>query len=234
MSRFLRLAIALLPAILAGLLFPAQTLPAEQIVIRGAGSGSSLELSVSGDRIVVHGYLAPGGQAGCQVTRARIEAICPTAGAAAIELRMGPSGDFVQVLETLPVPLIAYLGGGSDKLVANGERDTCYPGGARRNRCVLGPGDDVCITGNDNSDCVGGAGDDYCRHGNGSDGCWGGPGDDVCVMGAGQDGCHGNAGNDTLYGGPNPDQLYGGPGTDFCDGGPGWGKSHTCERGPGR
>jgi Ca2+-binding RTX toxin-like protein len=212
---------------------PTAASPEGQIVIRGASSGSHLRLSVNGSQIVVSGYLAAGQQVGCRVTSTRIEAVCPTEGAAAIEIDMGPSGDMVEILDKLPIPLTAHLGAGSDKMIANGERDTCYSEGSKRNRCVGGPGDDICITGQRNSDCVGGAGDDYCEHGAGSDGCWGGPGDDVCVMHSGQDGCHGDAGNDRLYGGPDPDQLYGGPGRDFCDGGSGVGKSHDCETGPG-
>lgn len=147
---------------------------------------------------------------------------------------MGPSGDFVRVVDRMPFPLTVYLGAGSDKFIGNAERDTCYPGAARRNRCVGGPNDDVCITGPRNSDCVGGPGDDYCRHGTGSDGCWGGPGNDVCIMGPGQDGCHGGPGNDRLYGGAQPDQLYGGRGHDYCNGQSGWGKSHACDAGPRR
>ena len=106
------------------------------------------------------------------------------------------------MLDPLPVPLTAYLGSGSDKLIGNAEADTCYPQGTRRNRCIGGPGDDICISAPVNTDCVGGAGDDYCRVRDGSDGCWGGPGRDVCVMGSGHDGCHGEGGADRLYGGP--------------------------------
>jgi Ca2+-binding RTX toxin-like protein len=215
------------------LALPTAASPEGQIVIRGAASGANLKIGVRGDSIVVDGYLAAGGHRGCRLS-GRLHASCPLDGASSVTILMGPHGDFVRIVRKLPVPADIYLGEGSDKAIANGERDTCYPGGARRNRCVLGGGNDVCITGNRNSDCVGGPGRDYCKHGNGSDGCWGGPGDDVCVMGAGQDGCHGGRGNDRLYGGSDPDQLYGGPGRDFCDGGRGWGFSHGCERGPGR
>ncbi len=228
----LALAIALFA--IAGLSLPGAATPAGQIVVRGADSGSSLELSVAGGRLLVDGHLAPGHPDGCRVTEHRMQALCRLSGASSIELQMGDSADFVRVLDKLPLPLTTYLGGGSDKIIANGERDTCYPGGAIRNRCVLESGDDICITGNLNSDCVGGAGDDYCEHGSGSDGCWGGPGDDVCVMKGGEDGCHGDSGNDRLYGGGNPDRLYGGAGRDFCDGGTGRGKSHACEAGPRR
>lgn len=208
--------------------------PQGRIVVRGAASGSHLTLSLHGQRLVVSGLMARGRPAGCRFERHRLLAVCGLRDAGGIEVQMGPSGDFVEVAERLPLPLTVRLGDGSDKFIGNGERDTCYPEGARRNRCTGGPGDDVCITGNRNSDCVGGAGADYCKHGAGSDGCWGGPGRDVCIMGAGQDGCHGEGGRDRLYGGPSPDRLYGGDSFDHCDGGPGWGRSQQCEAGPRR
>jgi hypothetical protein len=202
------------------------------IVVRGAGSGSHLRLTVSDSQLLVSGHLARAQPAGCRLTRDYSEATCGLSEAGSVLIEMGSSDDKVEVLDPLPVPLTAYLGGGSDKLIGNSEPDTCYPQGARRNRCVGGGGNDVCITGPDNSDCVGGPGDDYCRASSGSDGCWGGPGSDVCEMGAGQDGCHGEGGEDRLFGGPGADQLYGGPGRDFCQGVPGIGRSHECELGP--
>jgi hypothetical protein len=208
--------------------------PQGQVVVRGAASGSHLELSMRGDNLVVEGWMAPAAGAGCRLAHNRNRAVCSLDGAGAIEVDMGPSGDFVEVLDRLPVPLTIHLGDGSDKFIGNGERDTCYSEGARRNRCVGGPGDDICITGARNSDCVGGPGDDFCKHGAGSDGCWGGPGRDVCIMGPGQDGCHGEGGEDRLYGGPSADKLYGGRDRDYCDGGPGWGYSIECETGPRR
>lgn len=224
-------AVAVLAAILP-LAFPATVVPAGRIAISGAYSGSHLQLRTEGDRIVVHGNLGNAEPAGCHVMRNRKGAICPTSDKHGIEISAGPSGDLIHVRDPLPVPLTIYLGGGSDKFIGNDERDTCYPQGARRNRCIGRGGDDICITGSRNSDCVGGKGNDYCKHGSGSDGCWGDEGNDICIMGGGQDGCHGGPGNDRLYGGRNPDQLYGGPGIDYCDGGPGRGKSHTCEAGP--
>jgi hypothetical protein len=221
-------------AAVALLVAPAVATPAGQIVIHGARSGSTLTLSTKGGRIVVKGNLAHRAPRGCHFTRGHRLAVCRAAGNSAIEVQMGPSGDFVEVAERLPFPLTIHLGDGSDKFIGNGERDSCFPEGARRNRCVGGGGNDICITGPRNSDCVGGPGNDYCKTRTGSDGCWGGPGNDVCRMGPGQDGCHGEAGNDRLYGGAQPDQLYGGPGFDYCDGGPGWGKSHTCNAGPRR
>lgn len=221
-------------AVIALLAVPTVATPAGTIVIYGSEAGSTLTLSTKGSAIVVKGRMAHRDQPGCHFTRGHRVAVCSTRDADAIEIQMGPKGDFVQVADKLPLSLTVDLGDGSDKFIGNGERDTCYPGGARRNRCVGGGNDDICITGQQNSDCVGGPGNDYCRHGDGSDGCWGGPGDDVCVMGPGQDGCHGEEGNDRLYGGAQPDQLYGGPGYDYCDGGPGWGKSHECDAGPGR
>jgi len=207
--------------------------PEGRVVVRGAASGSHLELSMRNDHLVVHGWMAPTAGPGCRLLH-RSLAVCRLDHAGGIELEMGPSGDFVEVLDRLPLPLTVHLGAGSDKFIGNGERDTCYSEGSRRNRCTGGPGDDICITGNKNSDCVGGPGDDYCEHGDGSDGCWGGPGRDICLMGRGQDGCHGGTGRDQLYGGPSPDRLYGGPDFDRCDGGPGWGRSQQCEAGPRR
>jgi Ca2+-binding RTX toxin-like protein len=218
---------------IAGLLaLPAAASTAGLIVIYGSRSGSTLTLSMRGHRLVVKGNMAHHHPRGCRFTHGHRRAVCPTRGASAIEVDMGPSGDFVRVAERLPLPLTVHLGAGSDKFIGNGERDTCYGEGTRRNRCVGGPNNDVCISGPRNSDCVGGAGNDYCRTRTGSDGCWGGPGNDVCRMGPGEDGCHGEAGNDRLYGGASPDQLYGGAGWDYCNGGPGRGKSHACDAGP--
>ncbi len=208
--------------------------PQGQVVVRGAASGSHLELSMRGSNLVVRGWMASHAGARCHLRHHRKLAVCRLDGAGAIEVDMGPRGDFVKVEDRLPLPLTVHLGDGSDKFIGNGEPDTCYSEGARRNRCIGGAGDDICITGDRNSDCVGGAGDDYCQTGAGSDGCWGGPGNDVCRMGAGQDGCHGEGGRDELYGGPSADQLYGGHGHDACDGLPGWGRSHGCEAGPRR
>jgi hypothetical protein len=224
---------ALVVAAALALVLCATASTAGKIVIRGAGSGSHLRIGAAPGAIVVHGFMARRGLEGCSFTHGRNAAVCPLRGMDAVEIVMGPSDDKVEVVRKLPLPLTTYLGRGEDKLIGNGERDTCYPQGTKRNRCIGGPGRDICITGPRNSDCVGGAGDDYCRHSTGSDGCWGGPGDDVCVMGPGMDGCHGEAGDDKLYGGPDADQLYGGAGRDYCNGGPGRGRSHGCERGPG-
>ncbi|HET9186303.1 MAG TPA: hypothetical protein VFN82_09145 [Solirubrobacterales bacterium] len=227
-----RVGVAGVIAALALLAAPSAATPAGQIVVFGAQSGSTLTLSKKGGAVVVKGAMAHRSPRGCHFARGHRVAVCPIGGESAIEVQMGPSGDFVRVADHLPFPLTVHLGNGSDKFIGNGERDTCFSEGARRNRCVGGGNDDVCITGPRNSDCVGGPGDDYCHHGTGSDGCWGGRGNDVCVMGPGEDGCHGGPGNDRLYGGPDPDQLYGGSGHDYCNGGPGIGKSHHCTAGP--
>lgn len=203
------------------------------MTIRGVASGTHLRLSLAGETLEVTGLMA-GASAGCRFVRARYVARCSLRGASGVEVVTGPSGDMVEVLDKLPVPVTAYLGAGSDKFIGNGERDYCYPQGSRRNRCIGRGGDDVCISGPRNTDCVGGRGDDYCKTSTGSDGCWGGPGRDICLMGPGEDGCHGDAGNDRLYGGPDPDQLYGGRGRDFCQGLPGVGREHSCERVPRR
>lgn len=206
--------------------------PQSGIVVRAAASGSHLRLTVSGSKLFVNGQLAKAQPVGCRLARGREAATCGLAEAGSVVVEMGAANDKVEVLDPLPVPLTAYLGGGSDKLIGNAERDTCYPQGSPRNRCVGGGGNDICISGPENTDCVGGPGDDYCKTSNGSDGCWGGPGDDVCEMGGGQDGCHGEAGDDRLLGGSGADQLYGGDGYDYCDGGAGIGRSHECEAGP--
>ncbi len=226
-----RFVVALLVA-LGLMLAPSAASPAGQITIHGAASGTHLRLSVKGPRLVVEGRMAGARTRGCRFVRGHTVAVCRLAGASAIEVTAGPSGDFVKVADPLPVPLAVYLGAGSDKFIGNDEPDTCYPQGSRRNRCIGRGGDDICITGPNNSDCVGGPGNDYCRHGRGSDGCWGGPGRDICVMGPGQDGCHGNGGNDRLFGGAGADQLYGGRGFNYCDGSPDRGKSHSCTAGP--
>jgi Ca2+-binding RTX toxin-like protein len=202
--------------------------PESRIVIRGAQSGTHLRLSLSGANLIVNGPMADATE-GCSFTRGHGEASCPLADAGSIEIDTGPADDKVTVLDRLPVPLTAYLGDGSDKLVGNGEPDICYPQGTPRNRCIGEGGDDICISAPINTDCVGGSGDDYCRTGAGSDGCWGGPGDDICLMGEGQDGCHGEDGNDRLYGGPDGDQLYGGEGVDRCDVEPDGGRQRECE-----
>lgn len=219
-------------AVAVGLLaFPAAAAPEGKIDIHGPSSESHLRLTVSGEDILVHGPMARAD--GCEIVDRPSSVVCPTAGVGMIEVEMGPSSDKVEVLDPLPIPLTVHLGAGEDKLIGNDEPDTCYSEQTKRNRCIGGGGDDVCITGQQNSDCVGGPGDDLCVHGAGSDGCFGGPGDDVCEMGPGNDGCHGGPGDDKLYGGPGLDQLYGGSGHDFCDGGPGVGRSHGCETGPG-
>ncbi len=210
---------------------PATAAPAAPIVIYGAASGSHLRIGSVGSSVVVDGFMARRDPVGCRLSGGR--AACPLSTASSLVIEMGDSDDKVEITNRLPLPVTAYLGGGEDKFIGNGERDTCYPQGTRRNRCIGGGGNDVCITGPKNTDCVGGPGNDYCKARGGSDGCWGGPGRDTCLMGAGEDGCHGGPGADRLYGGPGADQLYGGPGRDFCDGGPGVGKAHGCEEGDG-
>ncbi len=234
---FLARGTATIGALAAALLLTlccANATPQGRIVVHGAASGSTLRLSAEGSRLIVKGAMSHSRPAGCRFAGGHRMAVCSLREIGGVEVDMGPNGDFVEVEDKLPVPLTARLGDGSDKFIGNGEPDTCYSEGARRNRCVGGAGGDICITGNRNSDCVGGAGNDYCQTGAGSDGCWGGPGNDICRMGPGHDGCHGEGGHDELYGGPSSDQLYGGEGYDRCDGLPGWGQSHECEAGPGR
>jgi RTX calcium-binding nonapeptide repeat (4 copies) len=224
-----RRALASLALVVALLLVTAGSATTEsRIAIRGGDPGTHLRLSTDGAHLFVTGPLA-GLSDNCQLTRGYGAATCSLEGVGGIEVTTGPADDKVEVLNRLPVPLTAYLGDGSDKLVGSGEPDTCYPQGTPRNRCVGEGGNDTCISGPVNTDCVGGSGDDYCKTGSGSDGCWGGPGSDTCLMGDGQDGCHGEGGNDRLYGGPGGDQLYGGDGADLCDLEPEGGRSHECE-----
>ncbi|HYP55420.1 MAG TPA: hypothetical protein VEQ41_03845, partial [Solirubrobacterales bacterium] len=107
-----------------------------RVVLHGAHGGSNLKLSVRGERLVVRGLMARAQPAGCHFRRYRLKAVCRLDGVDAIQLVMGPSGDMVRVLDRLPVPMVIYLGDGSDKFIGNGERDFCYPGGHRRNRCI--------------------------------------------------------------------------------------------------
>jgi Ca2+-binding RTX toxin-like protein len=230
----LRRALAILAAAAVLLLIAVDSAtPESRIVIHGAEAGTHLRLTLSGADLVVTGPMADASE-GCRFTRGHGAAICPLRNAGGIEVETGPGEDKIEVLDRLSLPLTAYLGAGSDKLIGNGEPDTCYPQGTPRNRCIGEGGNDVCISAPINTDCVGGPGDDYCKTSDGSDGCWGGPGDDICLMGAGQDGCHGEAGEDRLYGGPAGDQLYGGGGTDYCDGELGSGRARECELMPRR
>jgi hypothetical protein len=221
-------------AVVALLALPTAATPVSKIVIFGSHGGSTLRLHPRGhNKLVVKGNMGHHLR-GCHFTRGHRKAVCALRGVGAIEVKMGPNGDKVKVTKSLPLPLVVHLGRGSDKFIGKGERDICFSEGSRRNRCIGGGNNDVCITGNRNSDCVGGRGNDFCHHGAGSDGCWGGRGSDICIMGPGQDGCHGGSGNDRLYGGRAADQLYGGGGFDYCNGQRGWGRSHSCNSGPRR
>ncbi len=209
-----------------------------QIVIQGAETGSHLHLTTDGSQILVNGFMTRSQPTGCRFTRPQAQAVCPLGGVNSIVIEMGPAGDKVEIDDPMPVPVIAYLGNGSDKFIGNAEADTCYPQGARRNRCYGGAGNDICITGPRNSDCVGDGGDDYAKFGTGSDGCWGDfafgadapakddpmqgePGNDVCLMGPGKDGAHGGPGNDVLREGAGSGKLYGQSGNDRLYGGGG-------------
>ena len=233
-KRMGRLALAAAVVTVALLVVPTIASPESQVVIRGAEHSSHLRLTVSGNDLLVHGYMYPGQQIGCRYAEDAAHVVCPLDGVGSVEVDMGPGNDKVDVLDPLPIPLTVYLGDGSDGFHGNNESDTCYSQGAKKNRCVTGAGDDVCITGQRNSDCFMGAGNDICMHGAGSDACWGDAGNDVCYMGPGMDGCHGGPGDDRLYGGGNSDRLFGGPGNDFCEGGPpGSHSSDACWGGPG-
>src|SRR2546423_613412 len=151
----LRRAIAAVMAAAGLVLFTGGTIATSesQVVVQGAESGSHLRLTMSGDNLVVNGYMAPVTQLGCRYTHFHNAAVCPLAGVASVEVNMGPSSDKVEVQSPLPIPLITHLGAGEDKLIGNSEPDTCYPEGTKRNRCIGGAGNDVCITGPRNTDC---------------------------------------------------------------------------------
>ncbi len=220
------------------------------IVIHGFESGSHLKLTVSGEDIVVNGFLDPSEQVGCSFTHGQNALVCPFAGVNGVELDMGSAADKVEVLDPLPIPLIAHMGGGSDKFIGSDEPDTCYMEGKDGSSCYGNGGNDVCMSGAGGDACYGGPGNDVCKMGAGEDRCLGeagndrlyggpasdhlegGPGNDILRGEGSSDHLSGGSGNDRLYGGPSPDQLYGESGHDFCDGGPGVGRSHSCEAGP--
>ena len=215
---------------------PAATISAQAgpLLIEGRSVADHvrIQLSPNGKRFAIRGKVRTSGPHRCKKRRHGTRRRCPVRDVTAIKVRLGGGGDKLEILDTLPVPATGRLGPGSDKMIGSGERDICFPGGTRRNRCIGGGGNDVCITGPRNSDCVGGPGSDYCKASTGSDGCWGGSGDDVCYMGPGHDGCHGDGGNDRLFEGTSSGKLYGGGGNDYCDGGRGVGRSYGCEHGP--
>jgi hypothetical protein len=226
-------------AILALLPTPAETAPtasarpgALMIAGRPGADHVRIRVSTNGKRFKIRGKVRTSGPHRCKKRHHRTRRRCAVRDVTAIVVDMGRGGDKLEILDSMPVPVTGLLGPGSDKMIGAGENDTCLPQGARRNRCIGGGGNDVCISGPRNTDCVGGPGNDYCETQGGSDGCFGGPGRDICKMGGGHDGCHGDGGNDQLFGGPSSDKLYGGAGNDYCDGGRGVGRSYTCERGP--
>jgi hypothetical protein len=110
--------------------------PQKRIVIHGTSAGTHLRLEVRRGRLLVDGRMTKGISRDCHPAARGGIAVCGLGQVGSIEVDTGPSGDMVEVLKKLPVPLTVYLGPGADKFIGNGERDTCYPGGTRRNRCV--------------------------------------------------------------------------------------------------
>jgi Ca2+-binding RTX toxin-like protein len=82
-----------------------------RIVIHGAETGTHLRLSVSGGDLLVTGPMAEATE-GCQLAPANGAATCPLSDAGQVEVDTGPYNDKVEVLNKLPVPLIAFLGAG--------------------------------------------------------------------------------------------------------------------------
>src|SRR6478752_1725880 len=182
---FRRQLLAGMLAVAALLALPAAANTAGLIVIFGSHSGSTLNLTPHGHRLVVKGNMAHQHPRGCRFKRGHRLAVCSLRGVSAVEVDMGPSGDFVRVDQRLPVPLTVHLGAGSDKFIGNGERDTCYSEGSRRNRCIGGPNNDICIMG---------PGEDGCHGGRGNDRLYGGPSPDQLYGGEGRDYCNGGPG----------------------------------------
>ena len=199
---------------------------------RRGGNHVRVWMSANGKRIAIRGNVHVKAPHRCKHMRHHTRFRCRANGVTSVLVSLGGAGDKLEILDSLPVSVTAHLGAGRDKMIGAGEADICFPGPTRRNRCIGGAGNDVCVTGPRNSDCVGGPGNDYCEASTGSDGCWGGSGQDVCKMGPGHDGCHGEGGDDQLFGGSSSDKLYGGPGRDYCDGQRGVGRSYSCEAGP--
>ena len=163
------------------------------IMIRTADSGSHLRLAIRGTQLLVHGHMARTQPVGCRFSRGRSAATCALRSASAVVVEMGPSDDKIEVLDPLPVPLTAYLGSGSDKLIGNAEADQTSAG---------------------SDGCWGGPGPDVCRMGRGQDGCHGEAGDDRL---------YGGPAGDQLYGGKGSDYCDGGPGVGYshhCESGP--------------
>src|SRR4051794_7232301 len=107
--RFGRRLLALPLALTAIFLAPSVASPAAQIVIFGAHGGTHMTLSTEGDHgLVVKGHMAKEAPHGCRFVKYRSIAICNLDNASSIEIDTGPSGDFVRVLDPMPVPVTAY------------------------------------------------------------------------------------------------------------------------------
>ncbi len=214
---------------------PTMASTAGGIVIRGPEASSShLQLTVSGEDLVVSGTLEYGEQTGCEVTHGHNALSCPLSGVSQVEVNTGSSSDKIEVLDPLPVHLIYHSGGGSDNFVGNNEPDTCSLEGTKSSSCYGKGGNDVCLSGTSGDGCYGGPGNDVCKGGAGEDKCLGEAGNDRLEGGSGSDHLDGGPGNDYVYGGSSSDHIEGGPGKDYCNGGPGVGRSIGCERGPGK
>jgi len=94
------------------------------VLIRGADAGSHLRLTVSSGELLVNGQLAAEVPSGCRLAPGYSAASCGLAEISSVVIEMGSANDKITVLDPLPVPLTAYLGSGSDKLIGNTEDDT--------------------------------------------------------------------------------------------------------------
>src|SRR3954447_24446904 len=117
----------------AVLALPGTATTASKIVIYGSNKGSTLTLHKKHGRIIVRGAMAHRHPRGCHFRHSHRVAVCRPAHKRVIEIKMGRRGDLVRISDKMPMPVVVYLGPGSDKFVGNAERDICFPGGARRN-----------------------------------------------------------------------------------------------------
>src|SRR5882757_7243068 len=85
---------------LASLVAPTAASTAGQIVIYGAASGSHLELTTSGGRLVVNGWMAKQSPQGCHFVSGRDRAVCSLSGADRVELQMGRSEEHTSELQS--------------------------------------------------------------------------------------------------------------------------------------
>jgi Ca2+-binding RTX toxin-like protein len=226
-------------ALLAILAFPALVSGSQDVAITSGPQGSVLTitgddaaekvtLTPAGSDLAVKGFFDGPTPPQCTVVTDRKIIQCPFSAFSSVSVDLAGGNDALIVSATLPVPLSADMGDGTNGFTGLDEPDTCI-GGADSDSCVTGGGDDVCSTGAGADHCTMGAGRDSCTLGPGDDGCGAGAGPDTCRGEGGADRCKGEGGPDLLYGGPGHDGEIGGPGRDKCDPTPGHDVLNDCE-----